>query len=256
MTTHPSKPSLGGEGDPLGLGAMASSQKSLLIFSLLLLFTSLFLLPLPSSATLDLCSPNAIYQLGDSISDTGNLIRESTSPAASAFAHLPYGVSFFRQQSTGRCSNGLLMIDYLALSLRLPLLNPFLEKDADFTRGVNFAVAGSTALDSSFLAENDISSPVTNSSLFVQLDWLKSHLNSICYTEKGALLYTGGDVNKSGELGKMFDIVVVDPSSNAATPAPPPPSRPCHHLIFQIYNNSMEIRESVTCNDNKDAEIE
>ncbi|KAJ4962104.1 hypothetical protein NE237_022014 [Protea cynaroides] len=166
---------------------MASSQTSLLIFSFLLLFTSLFLLPLPSSATLDFCSPNAMYQLGDSISDTGNLIRESTSPAASAFAHLPYGISFF-SQPTGRCSNGLLMIDYFALSLRLPLLNPYLEKDADFTHGVNFAVAGSTALDTSFLAENNIGSPVTNSSLFVQLDWLKSHLTSICSTEKALSL--------------------------------------------------------------------
>ncbi|XP_042483369.1 acetylajmalan esterase-like [Macadamia integrifolia] len=129
------------------------------------------------------CSPNAIYDLGDSISDTGNLIRETTSPVASVFAHLPYGISFFEQQPIGRCSNGFLMIDYLALSLCLPLLNPYLKKDSDFTHGVNFAVAGSTALDSSFLAENNINSPVTNSSLSIQLDWLKFHLNSTCYPD-------------------------------------------------------------------------
>ncbi|KAJ4962042.1 hypothetical protein NE237_021952 [Protea cynaroides] len=180
---------------------MASSQTSLLIFSFLLLFTSLSLLPLPSSATFDLCSPNAIYQLGDSISDTGNLIRESTSPAVSVFAHLPYGISFFRQQSTGRCSNGLLMIDYLALSLRLPLLNPYLAKDDNFTHGVNFAVAGSTALDSSFLAQNNISSPLTNSSLSVQLVWLKSHLNSIGYTEKDCEEKLKKSIFFVGEIG-------------------------------------------------------
>ncbi|KAF8414169.1 hypothetical protein HHK36_002168 [Tetracentron sinense] len=39
-----------------------------------------------------------------------------------------------------------------------------------------------------------------------------------------AVPYTGGDVKKSGELGKMFDIAVVDPSSNA--PPPSKPSRP------------------------------
>ncbi|KAJ4959932.1 hypothetical protein NE237_019842 [Protea cynaroides] len=162
---------------------MASSQTSLLIFSFLLILTTLSLLVLPSSATFNSCSPNSIYQLGDSISDTGNLIRESKSAPASAFAHLPYGISFFRQP-TGRCSNGLLMIDYLALSLHLPLLNPYLAKHANFTHGVNFAVAGSTALNSSFLAENHINSPVTNSSLSVQLSWLKSYLKSTCHTEK------------------------------------------------------------------------
>ncbi|XP_043717237.1 GDSL esterase/lipase At5g03980-like isoform X2 [Telopea speciosissima] len=161
---------------------MASSQTNLIFSFLLTLNFLFFLLPLPSSATISLCSPNAIYQLGDSISDTGNLIRQSTSPKASVFAHLPYGISFLGQP-TGRCSNGLLMIDYIAMSLRLPLLNPYLAKDSDFSHGVNFAVAGSTALDSSFLAENDINSPITNSSLSIQLNWLKSHLKSICHTD-------------------------------------------------------------------------
>lgn len=42
-----------------------------------------------------------------------------------------------------------------------------------------------------------------------------------------AVPYTGGDVKKSGELGKMFDIPVVDPSSNALPPSlPSKPSRP------------------------------
>ncbi|OVA01112.1 hypothetical protein BVC80_8821g10 [Macleaya cordata] len=39
-----------------------------------------------------------------------------------------------------------------------------------------------------------------------------------------SIIYTGGDVKKSGELGKMFDIPVVDPSSN--TPPSLKPSRP------------------------------
>ncbi|KAJ4975614.1 hypothetical protein NE237_000720 [Protea cynaroides] len=37
------------------------------------------------------------------------------------------------------------------------------------------------------------------------------------------VLSNGEDVKKSDELGKRFDIVVVDPSSNAATLAGPPP---------------------------------
>lgn len=39
-----------------------------------------------------------------------------------------------------------------------------------------------------------------------------------------AVPYTGGDVKKSGELGKMFDIAVVDPSVGG-----PPPLKPSRH---------------------------
>lgn len=55
------------------------------------------------------CGFDAIYQLGDSISDTGNLIQEDP---ASLFARLPYGETFLKKP-TGRCSNGLLIIDYI-----------------------------------------------------------------------------------------------------------------------------------------------
>ncbi|KAL0320904.1 UNVERIFIED_CONTAM: GDSL esterase/lipase [Sesamum radiatum] len=86
--------------------------------------------------------------LGDSISDTGNLIRESPIGSSTPFARLPYGQTFFKN-ATGRCSNGLLMIDYIA----------YKDRDADFKHGVNFAVAGSTALPYHFLAAKHILSP-------------------------------------------------------------------------------------------------
>ncbi|KAK4398651.1 Acetylajmalan esterase [Sesamum angolense] len=95
----------------------------------------------------------SIYQLGDSISDTGNLIREVPIGAATAFARLPYGETFFKN-ATGRCSNGLLMIDYIAMDAGLPFLPPYKNLDAaDFEHGVNFAVAGSTALPSQQLTD-------------------------------------------------------------------------------------------------------
>ena len=53
----------------------------------------------------------AIYQFGDSISDTGNLIRDNAIGAKSNFARLPYGQTFFHKP-TGRCSDGLLIVDY------------------------------------------------------------------------------------------------------------------------------------------------
>ena len=60
---------------------------------------------------LEYCNFNEIYQLGDSMSDVGNLIKEYPIEASTNFAKLPYGQTFF-EEATGRCSNGLLMIDY------------------------------------------------------------------------------------------------------------------------------------------------
>ncbi|KAH9624968.1 hypothetical protein KSS87_006710 [Heliosperma pusillum] len=120
----------------------------------------------------------AIYQFGDSLSDTGNLVRESNRGGVN-YARLPYGQTFFHR-ATGRCSDGLLMVDFFALHFHLPLLNPILENGSDFTYGANFAVAGATALDTTTLASINISSTVTYSSLSTQIGWFKSLISSFC----------------------------------------------------------------------------
>ncbi|KAK6246028.1 hypothetical protein SCA6_009118 [Theobroma cacao] len=187
--------------------------------SQVLVLGSLFLVLLSPSCfagILKTCQFDAIYQLGDSISDTGNLIREDP---LSPFARLPYGQTFFKN-ATGRCSDGLLMIDYIALSAGIPFLEPYLNSDALFTRGrgVNFAVAGSTALPVETLAENNVLAPVTNSSLSRQLDWMFSYFNGICRDEedcvkklKTALFMVGeiggNDYNYALFQGKTFDEV-------------------------------------------------
>ncbi|XVF04788.1 hypothetical protein REPUB_Repub05bG0115500 [Reevesia pubescens] len=155
---------------------MATSYRSQV-----LAFSFLFLFLLSSSCyaavTLKTCQFDAIYQLGDSISDTGNLIREDP---LSPFARLPYGQTFFKN-ATGRCSIGLLMIDFFAHSAGIPFLNPYLNSEAlSRDRGVNFAVAGSTALPVGILAKDKIIAPVTNSSLSRQLDWMSTYFNGIC----------------------------------------------------------------------------
>ena len=53
----------------------------------------------------------AIYSLGDSITDTGNLAKEAPPGMFETIKHLPYGVTM--GTPTGRCSDGLLMIDFL-----------------------------------------------------------------------------------------------------------------------------------------------
>jgi hypothetical protein len=84
--------------------------------------------------------------------------------------------------------NLTIKFDHLAAQAAgIPLLDPSLDKDALFTRGrgENFAVAGSTALSAEVLAQKNISPPLTNSSLSVQLDWMLSHFSGICINANG-----------------------------------------------------------------------
>ncbi|KAJ0079540.1 hypothetical protein Patl1_22365 [Pistacia atlantica] len=179
-----------------------SKTFSNMFFSFVLAFISLFLLfppPQCNALTLQDCKFDAIYQLGDSIADTGNLIRESPQ---SRFASLPYGQNFFKK-ATGRCSNGLLMIDYIAQSAGVPLLDAYLNPNATFSHGhgMNFAVAGSTALPVNVLLEKRIVASVTNSSLSTQLDWMFTYFNGICYDDKDCHEKLKRSLFMVGEIG-------------------------------------------------------
>lgn len=159
------------------------------------------------------CRFDKIYQFGDSLSDTGNCIRESLCGAHSACAAPPYGMNVF-QKATGRCSDGMLMIDFIAVESGLPLLNPYKDRNANFRHGANFAVAGATALSAQFLAEKmNIATSFTNSSLSVQLDWMDSHFKSTCspdcpkYLKKSLFLVgeIGDEFNYALSQGKTLD---------------------------------------------------
>ncbi|XP_039133891.1 acetylajmalan esterase-like [Dioscorea cayenensis subsp. rotundata] len=145
------------------------------------------------------CYINAIYSLGDSIADTGNLLHLGVSGSFNVIGSFPYGQTIHK--ATGRCSDGLLMIDFLANNLNLPLLNPYLDKEANFEHGANFAVAGATALDTSVLAQRGIHMGFTNASLSVQLDWLKTHLNSTCSSKEACQKKLERTLFTLGEIG-------------------------------------------------------
>uniref|UniRef100_A0A0D9VI04 GDSL esterase/lipase n=1 Tax=Leersia perrieri TaxID=77586 RepID=A0A0D9VI04_9ORYZ len=132
--------------------------------------------PQASTATRTVDGITTIYNFGDSLSDTGNLARQGAAGLLRYTTRLPYGVTI--GHATGRCSDGYLMIDFLARDLGLPLLNPYLDKSTDFTHGVNFAVAGATALNTTALAAKGITVPHTNSSLDVQIGWFKEFMSS------------------------------------------------------------------------------
>ncbi|KAK1321961.1 GDSL esterase/lipase [Acorus calamus] len=147
----------------------------------------------------------AIYSIGDSLADTGNLATYNVTNTPP----FPYGETYFHR-STGRYSNGRLIIDFIgrllvsglknytrlgldqfvlnfgsssdtAREIGLPFIPPYLGGPGGhgFKWGANFAVSGATALPVSFLQAMGIT-PLAPMSLDVQLGWFKKFLPSIC----------------------------------------------------------------------------
>ncbi|KAI5408441.1 hypothetical protein KIW84_054321 [Lathyrus oleraceus] len=110
----------------------------------------------------------AIFNFGDSTSDTGN----------AAFDHppmdknSPYGSTYFKHPA-GRLSNGRLIIDFIAEAYGLPFLPPYkniTQSQEDIKRGVNFAYAGATALEFKYFDRSGVRPPATENSLNVQFE--------------------------------------------------------------------------------------
>jgi len=75
---------------------------------------------------------------------------------------------------------------------RLPYLKPYLgfRNGGNIEHGVNFAVAGATALDRSFFEEKGFVIEATaNYSLMVQIDGFKELLPSICNSSSSEVTY-------------------------------------------------------------------
>ncbi|WCJ36201.1 GDSL esterase/lipase At3g48460 [Euphorbia peplus] len=146
---------------------------SLTLILTLLLSSSLSLIgsaPPPSSF-------KKIYAFGDSFTDTGNT-KSTNGISGFKGSNPPYGETFFHHP-TNRYSDGRLMIDFVAESLSLPFLPPYLHlKNGDGTHGVNFAVAGSTAIDHSFFVKNNLSLAPVPESIATQMLWFNKFLET------------------------------------------------------------------------------
>ncbi|XP_051200095.1 GDSL esterase/lipase At5g45910-like [Lolium perenne] len=125
---------------------------------------------------------NAMFNFGDSLSDTGNICvnKSATAQLLLTFANPPYGMTYFGHP-TCRCSDGRLVVDFLAQSLGLPLLPPSKLSGADFRKGANMAIVGATALDFDFLKSIGLGYPIwNNGAINVQLQWFRDLLPRIC----------------------------------------------------------------------------
>ncbi|KAM3270650.1 acetylajmalan esterase [Capsicum chacoense] len=125
------------------------------------------------------CKFDKIYQLGDSISDTGNCIRDSFCGAHSSCSKLPYGMNYFHKP-TGRCSNGLLMIDFIDTGIWSSSPKSLQGSKCKLYTWCKFCSSRATALSAQVLAKKKIAMSITNSSLSVQLDWMASHFKTTC----------------------------------------------------------------------------
>ncbi|KAK1357483.1 GDSL-like Lipase/Acylhydrolase superfamily protein [Heracleum sosnowskyi] len=118
-----------------------------------------------------------IYAFGDSYRYSDGP-GSATGPSSFAYvSNLPYGQTFFHHP-TNRYSDGRLVIDFVAELLSLPYLPPYLNATADKSSGVNFAVAGSTAIEHEFFVKNNLTRDITPESLGTQLSWFTEYLES------------------------------------------------------------------------------
>ncbi|XP_010273222.1 PREDICTED: GDSL esterase/lipase 5-like [Nelumbo nucifera] len=112
------------------------------------------ILLVPSSCSGHLRQPETpvpFFIFGDSILDPGNnnYINTTTQHQANFW---PYGETFF-EYSTGRCSDGRLISDFIAKYAKLPMIPPYLQPGVQFNYGANFASAGAGALVETYQGE-------------------------------------------------------------------------------------------------------
>nr|AAM65183.1 lipase, putative [Arabidopsis thaliana] len=171
-----------------------ASLDSLVIF----LFSTLFVTIVSSETP---CRNfKSIISFGDSIADTGNLVGLSDRNQLPVTAFPPYGETFFHHP-TGRSCDGRIIMDFIAEFVGLPYVPPYFgSKNRNFDKGVNFAVAGATALKSSFLKKRGIQ-PHTNVSLRVQLKSFKKSLPNLCGSPSDCRDMIGNALILMGEIG-------------------------------------------------------
>ncbi|GLJ30059.1 hypothetical protein SUGI_0594410 [Cryptomeria japonica] len=112
------------------------------------------------------CNFPAIFNFGDSSSDTGAI--HFVFPYNMLAENPPYGRTYFGRP-VNRYSDGRLSIDFMAYALGLPFLSPYLQSvGSNYAHGANFAAAGATVRDLSFIAPISLTVQVNQFKIFKQ----------------------------------------------------------------------------------------
>ncbi|XVF21825.1 hypothetical protein REPUB_Repub12eG0123200 [Reevesia pubescens] len=139
----------------------------------------------------------AVFNFGDSNSDTGGLV------AGKAFPMIPVNGETYFHEPSGRFCDGRLIIDFLMEAMELPYLNPYLDSvgSPSFETGCNFATGGSTILP----ANTDSTSPFSFNLQLSQFFRFKNRVLAFLSNDKELQKYLPAeDYFKQGLY--MFDI--------------------------------------------------
>ncbi|CAO2165751.1 unnamed protein product, partial [Urochloa humidicola] len=126
------------------------------------------------------CYPR-VFSFGDSLADTGNYAFVYGNDSGEPALRPPYGETFFHRP-TGRFSNGRIVIDFIAATLGLPFVPPYLSGRSaeDFACGANFAVGGATALSPEFFRYRGFDDMGNQVHLDVEMKWFRELLDLLC----------------------------------------------------------------------------
>lgn len=84
------------------------------------------------------------------------------------------------------------LILFVAEASGIPYLQPYLalSENQSVPYGLNFAVAGATALDFDFFVKKNLGQALTTKdSLTVQINWFKKIKSSLCATKRGNTVF-------------------------------------------------------------------
>ncbi|KAF7054540.1 hypothetical protein CFC21_062198 [Triticum aestivum] len=143
------------------------------------LLPCLALLLLAGAASAQAQKYNAVFNFGDSITDTGNLCT-SGKPTAITFTQPPYGETYFGTP-TCRCSDGRVIVDFLSTKFGVPFLPPSKANGTDFKQGANMAITGATAMDAPFFRGLGLSDKIWNNGpISFQIQWFQQIAATVC----------------------------------------------------------------------------